>query len=142
MDLLVKKSKWTVEAQNTMYKPNLPFRVLVSRAIAVAVTIFLIIKGCEYACWMWDLMTATIKSQPIVLTEEVHAKIKGKDFRLPRGLVLYPLNKLECSSEVYDEREYKIYVSTECLKFRKLTDSEIRGATNLLYRVEVECESK
>lgn len=87
-------------------------------------------------------MTATIKSPAIVLTEEAHIKVKGKDCCLPRGLVLYPLNELECCPEVYDEREYKIYISTDCLKFRKLTESEIRGVTNLLYRLEVESESK
>ena len=125
-----------------MHKPNLPFCVLASRAIAIAIILFLIIKGCEYAFWMWKASTATIKSPAIVLTEEAHIKIKGKDCCLPRGLVLYPLNELECCPEVYDEREYKIYVSVDSLKFRELTESEARGATNLLYRVEAECEQK
>lgn len=125
-----------------MHKPNLPFRVLAARAIAIAIIFFLTIKGCEYACWMWKGMMATIKSPAIVLTEEAHIKVKGKDCCLPRGLVLYPLNESECCPEVYDEREYKIYISTDCLKFRKLTESEIRGVTNLLYRLEVGCEKE
>lgn len=125
-----------------MYKPNLPFPVLVSRAIAITVIFFLIIKGCEYACWMWKAMTAKIKSHSIVLTEDVYVKINEKDCYLPRGLVLYPLNELECCPEVYDEQEYKIYVSTDCLKFRNLTESELSGGTNLLYRIEVDCDQK
>lgn len=125
-----------------MHMPDLPFRVLASRVIAVAVILFLVIIGCEYACWLWKAMTATIKSPAIVLTEEAHIKIKGKDCCLPCGLVLYPLNELECCPEVYNKREYKIYVSTDCLKFRELTESEITGVTNLLYRVEAECDQK
>ena len=81
-----------------MYKPNLPFPVLASRAIAITVIFFLIIKGCEYACWMWKSMTAKIKSHPIVLTEDVYVKINEKDCYLPRGLVLYPFFKRKISS--------------------------------------------
>lgn len=123
-----------------MYKPNFPFGVLILQIIAIAIIIFLIMKGCEYAHWTWKAMSATTKSPAIVLTEDVRIKIKGKDCCLPRGLVLYPLNRLECCPEVYDECEYKIYVSIDSLKFRKLTKSEVKGVTNLLYCVEAESE--
>lgn len=59
-----------------MHMPDLPFRVLASRVIAVAVILFLVIIGCEYACWLWKAMTATIKSPAIVLTEEAHINLR------------------------------------------------------------------
>ena len=123
-----------------MHKRSIPFRVLFARIIAVVLILFLMIIGIEYAYWMWKGMSATIKAPAIVLTEDAYIKANGKECHLPRGLVLYPLNELECCPEVYDEKEYKIYIGKESLKFRKLTESEILGKTNLIYRLEIGCE--
>lgn len=119
-----------------MHKPSIPFRVLFARIIAVVFILFLMIIGVEYAYWMWKGMTATVNAPAIVLTEDAHIKVDGKDCLLPKGLVLYPLNELECCPEVYDGQEYKIYISTASFKFRKLNDSEISGSTNLTYRLK------
>ena len=87
-------------------------------------------------CWLWKDLTATIKAPAIVLTQDAYITIKGKKCHLPSGLVLYPLNEGESCPEVYDEREYKIYIEIGSFKFRELTESEMRGGTNLIYRLE------
>lgn len=105
-----------------------------TRIIAVAIVIVFVFIGCEYAVWWWKGATAKIDAPPIVLTEDTCIKINGKESRLPQGLVLYPLNELECGPEVYDGREFKIYVrmDSDSLKFRKLADAELVDGTNLI----------
>ena len=109
---------------------------MLTRIIVLAIVTTLILVGCEFATWMWKGMTAKIKDPPIVLTEDICIDINGQSCRLPQGLVLYPLNELECGPEVYEGHEYKIYVRTDSLKFRKLTDAELYGKTNLIHRLQ------
>ena len=106
-----------------------------TRIIAVAIVIVFVFIGCEYAVWWWKGATAKIDDPPIVLTEDTCIRINGKESRLPQGLVLYPLNELECGPEVYDGREFKIYVRTDSLKFRKLADAELDDGSNLIHRL-------
>ena len=119
-----------------MQKTSTPFRVLFARLVAAVIIVFLLVIVLEYACWMWKDLTATIKAPAIVLTQDAYITIKGKKCHLPSGLVLYPLNEGECCPEVYDEREYKIYIEIGSFKVRELTESEMRGGTNLIYRLE------
>jgi len=109
--------------------------------IGIIVLVFAVIV-CEYVFWIWNSMMTSAKMPAIVLTKDVSVIINGKECQLPRGLVLYPLNELECGSEIYDGRTYKIYIETNSLNYRELGGSEIDGSTNLIYRLDVGCEYK
>ena len=86
----------------------------------------------------WPFSAANHKNdlKPIVLTNELSVVVNGKEVKLPSGLVLYPLNDLECCPEVNDGREYKIYVDSSLLQSRELESVGNSGDPDLIYRIE------
>ena len=90
----------------------------------------------QLLCWSFSAANYKNDLKPIVLTNELSVVVNGKDVKLPSGLVLYPLNDLECCTEVNDGREYKIYVDSSLLQSRESESVEASGAPDLIYRLE------
>ena len=113
---------------------------IVRLVIKTFVAIFLLgVVACAFGPGLIGLWNGTVHKstmKPIVLTNDVEFVVCGKQVKLPCGLVLYPLNELECCSDVNDGHEYKIYVNSSVLNFREVLDAEIYSRTNLIYRIE------
>lgn len=106
---------------------------------AVVVLVLLVPLGWfifQLLCWFFSAANYKNDLKPIVLTNELSVVVNGKEVKLPSGLVLYPLNDLECCPEVNDGREYKIYVDSSLLQSRELEGIETSGAPDLIYRIE------
>ena len=106
---------------------------------AVVVLVLLVPLGWyifQLLCWFFSAANHKNDLKPIVLTNELSVVVNGKEVKLPSGLVLYPLNDLECCPEVNDGREYKIYVDSSLLQSRELESVEVSGAPDLIYRLE------
>ena len=116
---------------NFFYNLGVVLRGLVIATILVP--FFLI--GWRYTFYLWKVMTARAKVPPVVLTEDVAFSIEGKECRLPKGLVLYPMYDGD-APECADLKSYLIHIEADSLKIRELTKGEERGATGLVYRLE------
>ena len=90
----------------------------------------------QLLCWSFSAANYKNDLKPIVLTNELSVVVNGKEVKLPSGLVLYPLNDLECCPEVNDGREYKIYVDSSLLQSRELESVGNSGDPDLIYRIE------
>ena len=106
---------------------------------AVVVLVLLVPLGWfifQLLCWFFSAANYKNDLKPIVLTNELSVVVNGKEVKLPSGLVLYPLNDLECCPEVNDGREYKIYVDSSLLQSRELESVGNSGDPDLIYRIE------
>ena len=90
----------------------------------------------QLLCWFFSTVNYKNDLRPIVLTNDLSVVVNGKEVKLPSGLVLYPLNDLECCPEVNDGREYKIYVDSSLLQSRELESVGTSGAPDLIYRLK------
>ena len=92
-----------------MHKGVLAFRYSVLGIIAIA--IFLLIAKCAYWCWLW------INNEPdpiyLVATEDVVFDAGHHKIKLPKGIVLYPVDERETENKCYPGGQYKIYVRLE-----------------------------
>lgn len=116
---------------SSFYKLGIVLRGLVIATILTPV--FLI--GWNYTFNLLKMISARAEVSPVVLTEDATFSIEGKECRLPKGLVLYPMydgNASECA----DLKSYLIHIEADSLKIRELTKGEERGATGLVYRLE------
>lgn len=102
----------------------------ISRLVAVVLVLIVIWIGYSYVKFIWPYRT---KVRPIVLEEDAVLSIDGRECRLPKGVVLYPLNDLECCSDVYEGDRYKIYIEPRALKVRELSVREFDDNTNLVH---------
>ena len=113
---------------------------IVSYIIRTVVVLVLFVPLCWFVfqllCWFFSGANYKNDLNPIVLTNDLSIVVNGKEVKLPSGLVLYPLNDLECCPEVNDGREYKIYVDASLLQSRELERVGTSGAPDLIYRLE------
>ena len=70
---------------------------------------------------------------PRLLLEEVRITIGTNECLLPKGLVLYPLNSLECDPALDNGNEMKIHINISKLNTRELTDAEQDGTNDYIY---------
>ena len=70
---------------------------------------------------------------PRILMEEVRMTIGTNECLLPKGLVLYPLNSLECDPALDNGNEMKIHINISKLNTRELTDAEQDGTNDYIY---------
>ena len=65
--------------------------------------------------------------------EEVRITIGTNECLLPKGLVLYPLDELECDPALDDGKRMKIHINVSKLNTRELTDAELDGTNDYIY---------
>lgn len=101
------------------------------------VLLFFIFMICDYIGYIYNAITYKNDNTPIVISEFIEIKDENLNFRLPKGLVLYPLDETECPPELYDGNEYKIYVKIDDSNHKKITDIKKNNYANLIYFIDM-----
>ena len=70
---------------------------------------------------------------PRLLLEDVRITIGTNECLLPKGLVLYPLNSLECDPALDNGDRMKIHINVSKLNTRELTSPELVGTNDYIY---------
>ncbi len=106
----------------------------------ITIRMVIIVICLCFAYYLFDIIFyyisgATYKSPfgPRLLMEEVRITIGTNECLLPKGLVLYPLNSLECDPALDDGNRMKIHINVSKLNTRELTSPELVGTNDYIY---------
>ncbi len=107
----------------------------------ITVRMVIIVICLCFAYYLFDLVyfyyiaAPSYKSPfgPRLLLEDVRITIGTNECLLPKGLVLYPLNSLECDPALDDGNRMKIHINVSKLNTRELTSPEQVGTNDYIY---------
>ena len=115
-----------------MNKVILVFRYSVLIIIACALLIFL--AKWAYCYWLW------INNEPdslfFVATDDIAFNAGNHKVNLPKGMVLYPVDKRETHDKYYPGGQYKIYVRFEDDASHFNAVEKAKDMTNVVYRLQ------
>lgn len=93
------------------------------------------IIAINFVRWWWSICNDLPDASYLITTNEIVVKAGCQDVRLPKGLVLYPVNEQEANDECYPGGHYKIYVSLETDGSDLNSIGWPKGMTNLIHQL-------